>query len=256
MNSRAMFPRYSYPYSRIPSVAANFLFGGRRSFREDGLACIVQLDPPLCLLGRENIPQNGPTLITFNHYYRPGFHAWWMALALAASVPADIHFGMTSELTFPGKWYAPFGRVGSRWLLRRFSQIYGFTAMPPMPPRPKDVNGRAQAVRKMLAYAKAHPQAILALAPEGGDQPGGILSWPPEGAGRFIALLAHSGFSILPVGAYEEAGYFYLSFGEPYPLRLPSGLAAAERDTVVAGIVMRAIARQLPPRLRGKFSAG
>ena len=72
----------------------------------------------------------------FNHYYRSGFNAWWMALGLAATVPLDIHFVMTGELTFPGKWYAPLGMAGSRWLLRRFS-IYGFTTMPPMPPRPR-----------------------------------------------------------------------------------------------------------------------
>ena len=248
-----MFPKYSYPFGRILSLAANVFFGGQRFFRQDARACLERLTPPLRLLGKENIPQTGPCLITFNHYYRPGFHAWWMALAIAASVPADIHFGMTAELTFPGRWYAPLGMAGSRWLLKRLSKMYGFTAMPPMPPRPGDVKARARAVRKMLAYARKLPRAILALAPEGGDQPEGILSWPPSGAGRFIAHLARSGYVILPVGAYEEAGYFCLHFGEPYPLQLPAGLAAAERDRTVAGILMRAIARQLPPRLRGEF---
>jgi hypothetical protein len=254
MNSSEVFPRYSVPFSRIPSLAASLFFGGRRSFREDGLACMEQLTPPLHVLGKENIPHSGPCLITFNHYYRPGFHAWWMALAMAASVPTDIHFGMTAELTFPGKWYAPAGMAGSRWLLRRFSKIYGFTAMPPMPPRPQDVKARAHAVRKMLAYARKHPRAVLALAPEGGDQPGGIVSWPPAGAGRFIALLAGSDTSIVPVGTFEDSGLFCLSFGEPYPLRPRSGLSAAEQDSAVAGIIMRAIARQLPPRLRGEFN--
>jgi hypothetical protein len=254
MNGSAMFPGYSYPKSRILFLAASVFFGGHRSFRQDARACMAQLTPPLHLLGQENIPQTGPCLITFNHYYRPGFHAWWMALAIAASVPADIHFGMTAELTFPGRWYASLGMAGSRWLLRRFSKIYGFTPMPPMPPRPQDVKVRAQAVRKMLAYAREHPRVILGLAPEGGDQLGGILSWPPAGAGRFIALLADSDTSIVPVGAFEQAGFFCLSFGEPYPLRPPSGLAAVERDRAVAGIIMRAIARQLPSHLRGEFN--
>src|SRR5512136_1266699 len=196
------YPHYSYPLRLAPGLIANVLFGGRRSFRRDGLACIERLKPSLQVFGKENIPQGGPCLITFNHYYRPGFSAWWMALALAAIIPVEIHFVMTGELTFPGKWYAPLGMAGSRWLLKRFSKIYGFTAMPPMPPRPGDVEARAHAVRKMLAYAKSHPQAILPLAPEGGDQPGGVLTMPPPGAGRFILLLAERGFPLLPVGAF------------------------------------------------------
>jgi len=248
-----VYPRYSYPFSRILGVAVTLLFGGKRSFREDGRACIERLSPPLQILGKENIPSTGPCLITFNHYYRPGFNAWWMALAIAACIPAEIHFVMTGELTFPGRWYAPIGMACSRWLLRRFSKIYGFTAMPPMPPRPGEVQARAGAVRQTLAFAGAHPQAILGLAPEGGDQPGGLVSWPPVGAGRFIALLAGSDFNIVPIGVYEETGIFCLSFGEPYPLCLPADLAADERDHTVAGIIMQAIARQLPPRLRGEF---
>jgi hypothetical protein len=249
-----MYPRYSYPFSSILSVAANLFFGGQRSFRMDGSACIGQLTPPLRVLGKENIPQTGPCLITFNHYYRPGFNAWWMALAIAASVPVDLHFMMTGELTFPGKWYAPLGMAGSRWLLRRFSKIYGFTTMPPMPPRPQDVKARAHAVRIALAYAREHPQAIIGLAPEGGDQPGGLVNWPPTGVGRFIALLAGSDHSIVPVGVYEQDGNFYLSFGEAYLLQIPAGLSADDKDHAVAGIIMQAIACQLPPRLRGDFN--
>ncbi len=248
------YPRYIYPLCAIPRLAADVFFGGQRSFRRDGQACLERLEPSLRLLGEKNIPQAGPCLITFNHYYRPGFQAWWMALAIAAIVPADVHFLMTGELTFQGKWYAPLGMAGSRWLLKRLSGIYGFTTMPPMPPRSKDVAARARSVRAVLSYAKAHPQAVLGLAPEGGDQPGGRLCWPPKGAGRFINLLASGGFRITPVGAYEEDGAFYLHFGEAYGLRKPDGLPADEKDHAVAEIVMRAIARQLPLRLRGEFN--
>jgi len=247
------FPSYSYPAHLAPGLFARVLFGGCRSFRSDAQACIERLIPSLRILGKEFIPQTGPCALTFNHYYRPGFNAWWMALALAATVPVDIHFVMTGELTFPGKWYAPLGMAGSRWLLKRFSRIYGFTTMPPMPPRPKDVKARAQSVRRVLAYARSHPQAVLGLAPEGGDQPGGLLNWPPSGAGRFILLLAEQGFPLLPVGCYEESGAFCLRFGRPYRLELPHGLAPGEKDRHVAQIVMSAIAAQLPGRLRGDF---
>ncbi len=86
-----------------------------------------------------------------------------------------------------------------------------------MPPRPGDVKARARSVRRALAFAKAHPQAILGLAPEGGDQPGGVVDWPPAGAGRFVLLLAEQGFPILPVGCFEEAGEFCLRFGTTLP---------------------------------------
>ena len=122
-----------------------------------------------------------------------------------------------------------------------------------MPPREKDVAARARSVREMLAFARQHPQAVLGLSPEGGDQPGGVLNWPATGAGRFILLLAEQGFPIQPVGAYEEAGEFCLRFGEAYRLHVPPGLNPDGKDHDVSHTVMSAIAAQLPPRLRGVF---
>ena len=247
------YPRYSYPTHLAPGLAASVFFGGQRSFRRDAQLCVEQLKPSLQVIGKENIPQNGPCILTFNHYYRTGFDAWWMALALAATVPEEIHFVTTGELTFPGKWYAPLGMAGSRWLLKRFARIYGFTSMPPMPPRPQDVEARARSVRGVLAFAQSHPQAMLGLAPEGGDQPGGLLSMPPAGAGRFILLLAEQGFPILPVGCFEEAGAFCLHFGQMYHLKIPDGLTGKEKDHAGARFVMQSIAPLLPERLRGGF---
>ena len=249
------FPQYSYPSGMVAGLAFDFLFKRAHSFRQDGIACIERLKPSLQVLGEKAIPQNGPCLVTFNHYYRPGFNAWWMSLALAATIPAEIHFVMTGELTFPGKWYAPLGKLGSRWLLKRFSTIYGFTSMPPMPPRLQDVKARASSVRRVLAFARSHPQAILGLAPEGGDQPGGLLAMPPAGTGRFILLLADLGFPVLPVGCFEEAGAFCLHFGEVHNLKIPEGLASKEKDAAAAGCVMQKIAPLLPERLRGEFTA-
>ena len=160
---------------------------------------------------------------------------------------------MTGELTFPGKWYAPLGMAGSRWLLKRSARIYGFTTMPPMPPRPNDVKARAASVRRTLAFVKAHPQAILGLAPEGGDQPGGVVTMPPSGAGRFVLMLAEQGFPVVPVGCFEEAGEFCLRFGNAYRLQVPHGAGPDEKDRQTAHMVMSAIAAQLPQRLRGDF---
>lgn len=248
------YPHYSYPPANVFGLAGRVFFGGRRSFRRDGLACVGRLRPPLRLLGEEHIPRRGPALLTFNHYYRPGFRAWWMALALAAVVPAEIHFIMTGELTFPGRWYAPLGRAGSRLLLRRMAKVYDFTLMPPMPPRPWEVEARARAVRAALAYRRAHPDALLGLAPEGGDHPPlGDLTWPPPGAGRFVALLAE-GNPVIPVGIYEAGGSLCLRFGAAYTLNSPPGLPPEEKDRLAAAAVMRAIASLLPSHLRGDFA--
>jgi hypothetical protein len=214
---------------------------------------VQRLARPLRLLGAENIPSCGPGLITFNHYYRPGFNAWWMALALDAVVPRPIHFVMTGELTYPGKWYAPLGRTVSRWVLLRLGKVYGFNTMPPMPPRPRDVERRARSVRRVLTYAREHPNALLGLAPEGGDQPNGQVSRPAPGAGRFLLLLAGLGFGIVPVGVCEEAGELCLRFGPGYRLSAPDGLSADEKDRAAAGQVMGQIAALLPARLRGEF---
>ena len=68
-----------------------------------------RLSPPLQVFGKENIPSIGPCLLTFNHYSRPDFNAWWIALAVASQLPMDAHFVMTDELTSPGKRYSPGG---------------------------------------------------------------------------------------------------------------------------------------------------
>lgn len=246
--------RYSYPWRTVLGLGQSVLTGGQRSFAADARACIGRLNPPLQLTGAAHIPAHGPALITVNHYCRPGFRAWWIALAIAAAVPVDMHWAITGALTFPGKWYTGLGQAGSRWLLRRLARVYSFTTMPPMPPRPEDVVARAQAVQRVLGYARAHPSAILGLAPEGMDMPGGVLHWPPDGAGRFMLLLAGLGFPVTPVAAYERDGAFHLDFGPPYTLRVPAGLSSAEKDRRAAQIVMTAIGRLLPPHLRGDFA--
>lgn len=53
------------------------------------------------VLGGEHIPPRGPCLVACNHYSRPGFAAWWLALGITAAVAAhrapdaapEIHFG-------------------------------------------------------------------------------------------------------------------------------------------------------------------
>ncbi len=230
------------------------IFLGQRVFRDDALACVSRLIPPLRVIGRENIPAGSGYVITVNHYYRSGFAAQWMAIAISSIVPSNIHWIMTGELTFPGKWYAPLGMAVSRFILKRGARVYGFTAMPPMPPRPCDAEARAEAVRAVLDYTKQVKDAIIGLAPEGGDQVGGKLTMPAPGAGRFGLLLAARGLRFVPVGVYESDGELCLHVGEVYDPAIAGNLSSDEKDKQAAQIMMEHIAAVLPSNLRGKFA--
>ena len=244
------FPRYRIPPDLVVGLAFKALFGLQRSFRADALLCVGRLKPSLQVLGKENVPDNGPCIVTVNHYYRPGFGAWWIALAIAATVPVEMHWVVTGELLYLGKLGSPI----SRWALARIAKTYGFTTMPPMPPRPGDVEARAKAVKQVLKLMKQTGNTILGLAPEGADQGDGRLSLPPSGVGRFGLLLAGSGSAFVPVGAYEAEGALCLHFGPAYRLDVPSGLSADEKDRAAAEVMMKNIAVLLPESLRGEFA--
>jgi hypothetical protein len=74
-----------------------------RPYRPDALEAVRTLKPPCEVRGQECIPASGPYLLTTNHYYRPGFRAWWITLALSAALPEEIHWITTAAWTFPGR---------------------------------------------------------------------------------------------------------------------------------------------------------
>lgn len=224
-----------------------------RSFRADALRCLAHGQPALQVTGGENIPSSGPALVTFNHYSRPGFQAYWISLAICAVVPVEMHWTMTAAWTYNGGLKSYVLAEISRRLFPRLARTYGFTSMPPMPPRPFEAERRARAVRQVLAVAKRKPPPLLALAPEGRDSPGGRLGRPPSGAGRFMILLAQLGYPIYPVGVYEAGACLCLSFGSRYALELPPGLNREESDGYSAEVVMSAIAQLLPEEMRGEY---
>lgn len=247
-------PEYSYPRGLLASVALDVVLLRCRNFRRDAIACIENLRPPLRVLGREHVPARGPCVVTVNHFHRAGFGAQWIALAIAATVPADMHWVMTREFTYAGKWYASISTLGSRLLLGRLARIYGFSTMPPMPPRPKDVQARAASVRKVLEFVRHTQNPILGLAPEGHDPPSGVLTRPASGVGRFGLLLSRAGLKFIPVGAYEAEGVFTIRFGEAYELCVAADLSADEKDARAAHSMMTNIAKLLPMSLRGEFA--
>jgi hypothetical protein len=246
-------PRYVVPKTVLADLALAGLTGQRRQFRTHALRMVPGIYPPLKVLGTENIPQVGPGVITVNHYFRPGFWSVWFPAAISAAVPTDITWTMTDAFTYPGRRFGGLYRAASHWALTRVARVYSFIGMPPMPPAPGELAQRAAAVQRLIACARANPQVLLGMAPEGGDQPGGILTLPPPGFGKLALALARLGLRFYPLGAYEEDGCFFLRFGAPYLLEIEPGAEHAQVDYLARWQVAQAIARCLPERLRGKF---
>ncbi len=247
-----MPPRYPLLPARVVLPAAwAVVRGNQRSFHRDAQQCILKL--PLEVEGHSNIPQAGPTVIVMNHYCRPGFQAYWFSLAISALIPVEIHWTMTSAWTDDGTPGAALRAWISPVIFPRIARIYNFTSMPPMPPRPFEVEARARAVRQLLAAARQQPPPVLALAPEGQDNPAGGLMHPHPGVGRLLSHLDGMGYSMTPVGVFEDDRFLRLCFGVPFTLALPGGVPPVERDRLAADQVMRAIANLLPAELHGDY---
>lgn len=235
------------PRELLPRLGLALLTGERRSFRLDAIHCASLYQPPLKIYGVENIPASGPCLVTTNHYARPGFRAWWLALAVSAAVPAEVHWLVTSAWTYPDRLRSATVTPLTRWVLRRLAQVYGFSSLPPMPPDPDEVSERAGAVRRVLRYARQHERPLIGLAPEGGDFAApGTLAVPPPGVGRFILHLSALGLEISPVGVFEENDGLCLRFGARYRLDASPGLSASARDRFASRQVMQRIAELIP----------
>ena len=246
-------PRYPLPWRLALGLSWSVVRKQRRSIRQDATRALALLRFPVQVEGRQNIPSNGPAVVITNHYSRGGFGAWWIALAISAQVPVEMHWSMTAAWTSDGSLTSWVLAEMSRRIFPRIAEVYGFTALPPMPPRPFEQAARAQAVRQMLAAARKQPPPVFGMSPEGQDTPRGTLMRPHPGVGRFLYHLSCLGYLFYPAGVYEEAGVLCMSFGPPFQLKVPSGLEKDELDRCASQMVMQALARQLPVRLRGEF---
>lgn len=227
------------------------------AWRADALAYFERQRPRLGVTGAEQLPAAGGLLLTANHYARRGVPAWWMPLAVSAATPVDVHWITTAALWYPGGPRAWVVTPITRWFLARAARVYGFTTMPPMPPKPNEVEARAGAVRAVLRWVRQAPRPVVGLAPEGGDGgPTAQLHAPPPGLGRFIHRLERVGLAIVPVGVFDMDGALRVKMGAPYRLaELGLGRESRRSDAAIAGVVMRQIAALLPPELRGRYDS-
>jgi hypothetical protein len=219
-----------------------------RSFRNDAFEAVSLLPSQPRIINPQNIPAEGTALLVLNHYSRPGFDAWWIGLGISAVVPCEIHWMMTSGWRHAGV-FSPI----TRWLFPRLAKVYGFTTAPPMPPDPREVEARVVAVRAVPQVARK-TDAIIALAPEGRDQPDGILGEPPAGVGRFLYQIAKYRDRIVPIGVYEDGLFLCFNFGPSFQLEELPILPPLSLDRLVRRQVMEAISQQLPLALRGEFA--
>ena len=246
--------RYRVPRRLIGGIVWAALVGRRRSFAHDAQWAVEGIDPEIEVHGGEHVPARGPFLVTCNHYSRPGFGAWWVALAIGAAMAArrapdadrEMRWVMTAAWTYPeSAWKRRVLTPLTRWAFGRAARVYGFVPMPPMPPDPDEVEARTEAVLRTVRLARraAREGGMIGLAPEGQDVSEG-LGEPPVGAGQFLALLVRAGMPILPVGIGERSGCLQVSFGPLYEPAIPA--KRSQRDAMVASQVMAAIARQMP----------
>jgi 1-acyl-sn-glycerol-3-phosphate acyltransferase len=166
--------------------------------------------------------------------------------AISAVFQREIHWIMTDTWTFPDWAFSSYLARLSKVILRRIASTYGFSSMPPMPPKANLILNRARSVRSVFNFVKRTKNPVIGLAPEGRDSPDGKLQLPPPGTGRFIAHLAKFGLDIIPVGAFEASDRLCLDFGAPHRLNLPEGYSPDEIDHHVRQLIMSKIADQQP----------
>jgi hypothetical protein len=246
-------PSYHLNPAVLLRLAGAVLLGQRRSFQADAVQMVRGIDPPPKVSGQGNIPHSGPAVILINHYTSHGFWSPWLALAVSANVPVDVYWTITTAWTFPGWRFRRILRLMSQRLIRAVAEVYDFNLMPPMPPDPTEASARTEAVRRLMRYARANPRGVIAIAPEGANQPGGVLGLQPAGIGRLGLALARRGFVFHPVGIFEEGGCFNLQFGAPFMLEEPVAPDMQSMDVAASKQMMRAIAICLPDRLRGRW---
>ena len=241
-----MPPEYRYPRRIMLSILRDFIIGNARAFRSDS-AHLAKGVSRMEIVGDKPCGA-GPFLFLINHYSHRGFRAWWIAIALTAAAGRDLHWPMTAAWTFPDPLRSRIVTPAAVWALARIARMYGFTLMPPMPPRAKDAAARADAVRRILRLARREKPSI-GMAPEGMDSPDGRLTAPPAGAGRFIALLVEAGYTPVPVGIYEEGDALRLRFGKPFAIPKTAGGDPDLYDRGIRLLVMKKIGELLPEDL-------
>jgi hypothetical protein len=239
------------------------LLGQPRSFATDAQRLVEGMTPKPRVENAHYIPPTGAFAVVTNHYFKPGYTAWWgvavIAVAIAQARHADdeVVWAMTNRWTYPDWLGSHVQTPLTHWVFTRLARMWGFVSMPPMPPQPQYVLEGMRAVRQLLALLDSPPgqQPCVGIVPEGRDSPDGSLIEPPAGTGRLLLHLAEAGLPMLPVGVAEVDGVLTARFGQRFKLRVPGTRDRKELDRLASAQVMTAIGAQLPRELWGRYRA-
>ena len=163
------YPFYLFPKKLVIEIILFLLKNKKRRITFDSLRAISGVLTQIQVIDENNIPNEGPGLVTLNHYSRPGFSMVWAALGISAQLPEKYLWLMTSAWT-NCTWGVDQLRMEiTRVLYKRLAGIYGFITTPPMPPAPDELAERALSIKKVIRFNYENPQMILCIAPEGQD---------------------------------------------------------------------------------------
>ena len=240
------YPSYLFPKKMIIEIIISLFKNEKRRITSDSVRAISGVLPPIQIIDEKNIPNEGPGLVTLNHYSRPGFSIVWAALGISAQLPEKHLWLMTNAWTNRTRGSDQLRTGITRVLFKRLASMYGFITSPPMPPAQDELAERVLSIRKLMRFINENPQTILCIAPEGQDFEYGKIGKPPEGTGKFIFQIQKKLKQINPVGVWEENGYLILKVGEPYTL--DQSCKYKDSDMEVSNLVMNKISNLLPVR--------
>ena len=236
-----MYPRYKTPLNAYAMVIGSMLSGRKKNIRLIAMRILIGMTQPPVVFGEENISEDGPFLLTMNHYTREGFSIIWAAAAISALLPGEPLWVMTNAWTNRSGFFDQIRTNISKAVFTRFAEVFGLITMPSMPPHPDEMMDRAISIRKLFKQIDGKSNIILCLAPEGQDQTGGLLGKPHPGTGKFIYSLYSQLERVLPVGIYEQQGRLVVEFGPAYELE-----DNKTTDQEVINQVMRQIGNLIP----------
>ena len=234
---KKVFPNYPSIIPTVLGVIAARILGRSRSLHADAVRLTGRIIPPVKVIGSENIPASGGFLIVVNHYARPGYSTAWIALSLGAVIPSEIAFVMSEAWSFEGNPLGFILRPIMKAILASITRVYGFLSMPSIAAGFSDATTRAAAVRRVMHFARNHPNAVIGLAPEGQDSPPDGVGLAPVGGGKFMLALNRMGFALLPVVVIENEGQLIVKIGQTFGLSTELDEPSARVDLAVRSLV-------------------
>jgi 1-acyl-sn-glycerol-3-phosphate acyltransferase len=220
--------KYPYPRNRF-----------KRGVLKAGIGFLTHLMSRFTILGKENVPDEGPLIVVTNH-----FHFIDAAVLILAS-------------PWPLEFLADFEMPNVPPLLKFFPDFYGTYDVAQGTPNLEALH----ASEAVLAQ-----NGVLGIFPEGRVHQPPLKAALPGAA--YLAL--RTGAPILPVGIYSDnhwdiAGTLrrtgrrlrsYCQFGPVFgPLKTENPRRPSRSEIAEAGVrIMKAIAAELPKEMRGEFS--